>query len=51
MNQKQGQQYDHWKMSIPHDCEDDDHNWKRLGETPDGDVFWKCRECGGEMEN
>lgn len=51
MNQQQGKAYDLWKNTPPHSCEDDDHSWKRLGQTEDGDTFYKCRECQEEVES
>lgn len=28
----------------------EDHDWKCLGSTPDGDQFHKCKNCGKEIE-
>lgn len=51
MNSQQSKAYDLWKTTPPHSCEEDNHNWKRLGQTEDGCTFIKCRECGKEYED
>lgn len=36
-------------LNLPHDCEEDGHCWKFIGES-DGDKFYKCRYCNQECE-
>lgn len=36
--------------SFNHDCELDGHFPELLGTAPDGTAFYKCKECGEEIE-
>lgn len=37
-------------LEPPHDCSEDGHSWRFLGEAKDGTRFYKCRHCGVEDE-
>ena len=37
-------------IDPPHDCETDGHELRRLGEASDGTTFYRCRQCGKEVE-
>lgn len=40
----------HDTKQPPHDCIDDGHKWRVVGNTEDGTVFVKCNVCGKELE-
>lgn len=37
-------------IDPPHDCEEDGHDYRRIGEANDGTAFYRCRFCKDEIE-
>lgn len=57
MNARQGEAYDRWLDQGSDECGGcdkdspvEDHDWRYLGSTPDGDHLYECRNCGKELE-
>lgn len=40
--------YDARDPEDDHDCDFDDHVWKRIRLDGDGNVLYRCRYCGAE---
>ena len=50
MNQQQGRALDHYLTMPPADCEEDGHDWHRLGQDEEGTTYYRCRRCGEECD-